>query len=191
MNNFIEILEYGNQRAASINLYSKLLQNNIIFINGEFNTNSVTEWQAQLLYLKSTLQRGDTINLYINSEGGEVYSCLGLYDLIQYTIKSGINVSTVNIAKAFSAAGYILMSGSPGLRQSLPNATTMLHQPSYGSYGTVTDMNIEMREGQRLKDTLNNIVKTHASTDLIELLEKDLYLTSQDMLNFNIIDHII
>lgn len=188
MKGLVEILEYSNQRFACIDIYSKMLQNRIIFVNEEFNADTVSEWQAQLLYLASISKEGDTIQMYINSPGGEVYSCLGLYDVMQSVIKRGINISTINIGLAASAASIILMSGSKGMRKSLPNATVLLHQPSGVSFGTVTDMEISTEESKRLKNVLSEIVKTHALEELVPLMERDYFLNAEEALKYNIID---
>lgn len=184
----IEVLEYGSQRVVGINIYSKLLQKGIVFINDEFTIDTVSEWQAQLLYLSSIYNANDTINIYINSPGGDVYSCLGLYDVIQRIKAKGIKIKTLNIGMAASAASIILMAGTKGFRECLPNSTVMVHQPSSATWGKVTDMKIDVDESERVKLLLNKIVAENASSELIPFMEHDKYLSAEDAQKYNIID---
>lgn len=192
--NTIGIIEPQGQHSQVIDLASKLLQSGIIFINEEFTGKYISKIQASLLYLKEVISAAESkenpITIYINSPGGEIYSLLGLYDVIQTLIKEGYVIKTVNIGIAASAAAIILLAGSKGYRYCLPNATTMLHQPSSGTYGTVTDMEIDVAETKRLKTCLNDIIQKHASKDLIPLLERDAFLTPEQALEYGIIDEI-
>ena len=97
---------------------------------------------------------------------------------------------TINIGIAASAAAVLLLSGSKGHRHCLPNSTVMLHQPSSGTFGTVTDMEIDVNETKRLKSTVNEIIKKHASVDLIPLLERDAFFTPEEAMTYGIIDSI-
>lgn len=190
----IGIIEPQGQHSQVIDLASKLLQSGIIFINEEFTGRYVSKIQASLLYLKEVISPKESeenpITIYINSPGGEIYSLLGLYDVIQSLIKDGYIIKTVNIGIAASAAAVILLAGSKGHRYCLPNTTIMLHQPSAGTYGTVTDMEIDVAESRRLKQDLNSIIKQHASEELIPLLERDAFLTPEQALEYGIIDKI-
>jgi ATP-dependent Clp protease protease subunit len=190
----IGIIEPQGQHSQVIDLASKLLQSGIIFINEEFTGQYVSKIQASLLYLKEVISPKESeenpITIYINSPGGEVYSLLGLYDVMQSLIKDGYVIKTVNIGIAASAAAVILLSGSKGHRYCLPHTTVMLHQPSSGTYGTVTDMEIDVAESRRLKQDLNSIIKQHASEELIPLLERDAFLTPEQALEYGIIDEI-
>lgn len=190
----IGIIEPQGQHSQVIDLASKLLQSGIIFINEEFTGQYVSKIQASLLYLKEVISPKESeenpITIYINSPGGEIYSLLGLYDVMQSLIKDGYVIKTVNIGIAASAAAIILLAGSKGHRYCLPHTTVMLHQPSAGTYGTVTDMEIDVAESRRLKQDLNNIIKQHASEALIPLLERDAFLTPEQALEYGIIDEI-
>ena len=190
----IGIIEPQGQHSQVIDLASKLLQSGIIFINEEFTGQYVSKIQASLLYLKEVISPKESeenpITIYINSPGGEIYSLLGLYDVMQSLIKDGYVIKTVNIGIAASAAAIILLAGSKGHRYCLPHTTVMLHQPSAGTYGTVTDMEIDVAESRRLKQDLNNIIKQHASEALIPLLERDAFLTPKQALEYGIIDEI-
>lgn len=190
----IGIIEPQGQHSQVIDLASKLLQSGIIFINEEFTGQYISKIQASLLYLKEVISPKESeenpITIYINSPGGEIYSLLGLYDVMQSLIKDGYVIKTVNIGIAASAAAIILLAGSKGHRYCLPHTTVMLHQPSAGTYGTVTDMEIDVAESRRLKQDLNSIIKQHASEELIPLLERDAFLTPEQALEYGIIDEI-
>jgi ATP-dependent Clp protease protease subunit len=192
--NTIGIIEPQGQHSQVIDLESKLLQNNIIFLSDEFTNDSVSTIQAELFYLTSKMtpeeSQTNPITIYINSPGGEVYCLLGLYDVIQLFIKQGYIIKTINIGIAASAAAILLLAGSKGHRHCLPNSTVMLHQPSAGTFGTVTDMEIDLEESKRLKQTLNEIVKKHASEELLSLMERDVYLTPEEAIKYGIIDSI-
>ena len=188
----VQIVESATSRMAVIDLESKLLQSNLIFITEEINERSVATYQAELLYLVSKMTPKESIEnpikIYINSPGGECYSFLGLYDIMQNLIEQGYVIETYNVGLAASAAAMILLSGMKGHRYSMPNSTIMLHQPSSGTWGKVTDMEIDVKESKRVKETLNNIVKTHASEELVEKMERDYWLSAEEALKFNIID---
>lgn len=193
MNN-VSIIEQAQSRMAVLDLQSKLLQNNNIFLTEEVNEQSIATIQAELFYLASKMtpeeSKNDPITIYINSPGGEVYSCLGLYDVMQLFINQGYVIRTINIGLAASAAAVILLAGSKGYRYCLPHSTTMLHQPSSGTYGTITDMKIAVTEGDRLKKLLNDIVIQHAGEQVVELMERDAWISPEEALKFNLIDEI-
>lgn len=193
MNN-VSIIEQAQSRMAVLDLQSKLLQNNNIFLTEEVNEESIATIQAELFYLTSKMSpeesKNDPITIYINSPGGEVYSCLGLYDVMQLFINQGYVIRTINIGLAASAAAVILLAGSKGYRYCLPHSTIMLHQPSSGTYGTITDMKIAVEEGDRLKKLLNDIVTQHAGEQVVELMERDAWISPEEALKFNLIDEI-
>lgn len=190
----VQIVESASSRMAVIDLQSKLLQSNLIFITDVIDANSVSTYQAELLYLASKLTPqesiDDPIKLYINSPGGECYSFLGLYDIMQSLINKGYIIETYNIGCAASAAAWILLSGSKGHRYCMPNSTVMLHQPSSGTWGKVTDMEIDVAESKRVKTSLNNLIKKHASEELLDKIERDYWMSADDALKFNVIDSI-
>lgn len=190
----VQVIESASSRMAVIDLQSKLLQNNLIFITEEITESSVATYQAELLYLVSTLSPADSkdnpIKIYINSPGGECYSFLGLYDIMQNLISKGYVIETYNVGLAASAAAMILLAGTKGHRFCMPNSTVMLHQPTSGTWGKVTDMEIGVKEGKRIKEALNEIVKKHASEDLVEKMERDCWLSAEEAKKFNVIDEI-
>ena len=192
--NHVNVIEQASNRMAVLDLQSKLLQNNNLFLTEEVDRESIATLQAELFYLTSKMtpeeSEVDPITIYINSPGGEVYSCLGLYDVMQLFINQGYVIRTINIGCAASAAAVILLSGSKGHRYCLPNSTVMLHQPSGGTYGPVTDMKIAVEEADRLKKIMNNIVRQHAGDEVVELMERDAWISPEEALKFNLIDEI-
>lgn len=192
--NYVNVIEQASNRMAVLDLQSKLLQNNNLFLTEEVDRESIATLQAELFYLTSKMtpeeSEADPITIYINSPGGEVYSCLGLYDVMQLFINQGYIIRTINIGCAASAAAVILLSGSKGHRYCLPNSTVMLHQPSGGTYGPVTDMKIAVEEADRLKKIMNNIVRQHAGDEVVELMERDAWISPEEALKFNLIDEI-
>lgn len=190
----VQIVESATSRMAVIDLQSKLLQSNLIFITDEITESAVATYQAELLYLSSKMapkdSEEDPIKIYINSPGGECYSFLGLYDIMQNLIKKGYIIETYNVGLAASAAAMILLSGSKGHRYCMPNSTVMLHQPSSATWGKVTDMETDVKEGKRVKEAMNNIVKKHASEELIDKMERDYWLSSEEAKKYNVIDSI-
>lgn len=192
MRNSINILETGQQRMACIDLQSKLLQNGIVMITEEIDSDTVTEYQEQLFYLMSKYQKGDVITLYINSPGGSVYDGLGLYDVIQIIKSKGIIVRTINIGKACSMASILLMAGTKGYRESTPNSTVMVHEISTYEWGKTPEILDATKELERLQNLMNNIISTNSDPELVNLCSrKDLWLGAEDALKYNIIDKIL
>jgi len=188
----IQVLETGNQRMVSLDLQSKLLQDNIIMIADEIDTESVTDYQTQLFYLMSKLQSGDIITLYINSPGGSVLDGLGLYDTIQLIKQKGIIIRTVNVGSACSMASIILMSGSEGYRESTANSSVLIHEVSAWWMGKTPDLLDQAEEIKRLQTVLDGIISKHSDSKLIELCKrKDLWLNAEDALKYHIIDKIL
>ncbi len=192
----IDILENSSHNLASLNLYSKLLTDNIILINEELNEYTVTSYQAQLLYLKSKLTPEETqenpIKLYINSPGGNVLDGLGLYDMIKYLQSKGYIISTVNIGSSCSMAALLLMSGTKGYRYSLKHCQVMIHELSSFNYGKFNELKDHYEQMTKLQSTLNKIIKINSSEEILSLCErKDLWLTADEAIKYNIIDQIL
>ena len=191
----ISILEKSNQRMQAIDLESKLLESGIIFITEVLDSDTVTSYQAQLLYLMSILKPEDTksnpIQIYINSPGGEVDSTFGLYDIMQMMINKGYIIKTVNVGLAASGASVILMAGSPGYRCTLPNCTVMVHQPHTKTAGTTAEIVNEGKEMQRIKDIMAEIARKHACKEVVPMLEKDSYMSVEDAIKYKVVDKII
>src|SRR4030042_5911716 len=192
MNNYLipMVIEQTNRGERSFDIYSRLLQERIIFLGNEIEDNIANVVMAQLLHLDAEDPDKD-IQLYINSPGGAITSALAIYDTMQF-IKSP--VSSRCIGQAASAAAVLLLAGEKGKRYSLPHARILLHQPSGGVQGTSMDVEIQTREMVRLRKLLNEIIAKHTGQDLKKIAKdtkRDFILTAADAKIYGIIDEVI
>jgi ATP-dependent Clp protease protease subunit len=191
MNNLVPmVVEQSNKGERAYDIYSRLLKERIIFLVGPINDNVASLVTAQLLFLESEDPKKD-INLYINSPGGLVTAGLGIYDTIQY-IKP--DVSTLCIGQAASMGSFLLAAGKKGKRLSLPNSRIMVHQPSAGFQGQVTDIEIHANEVLALKKRLNEIYSKHTGKsvdDIKKALERDNFMTPEVAKDFGLIDEVV
>ena len=191
MNNLIPmVVEQSNRGERAYDIYSRLLKERIIFLVGPVNDNLSTLVTAQLLYLESENPKKE-ISFYINSPGGLVTSGLGIYDTMQY-IKPP--VSTLCIGQASSIGSFLLAAGEKGKRFSLPNSRIMVHQPSAGFEGQVTDIEIHTKEILSLKDRLNKIYSKHtkkSESEIKKALERDNFMTPSEAKEFGLIDEVV
>lgn len=176
---------------SSNDVFSKLLSERIIYLSGPIDDNLATNVTAQLLYLES--QSSAPINIYINSPGGNVTSGLAIYDTMQYI---RCEISTVAIGQAYSMGSLLLTAGSRGKRFILPNTSVMLHQPSGGFQGQVSDIEIHARHVIRTKDRLNRIYQKHiregTSLETIhELLDRDRFLSADEAVSLGLADRVL
>ena len=177
----------GHERAYDI--YSRLLKDRIIFIDGEINDMSADLVVAQILFLDSQNSEKD-ISLYINSPGGSVTAGLAIYDTIQ-SIKC--DTQTICLGQAASMAAILLASGTPGKRFALPSSRVMIHQPWGGAQGQSTDISIQAKEIIRLKRLTIDYFASHTgkAADVVEAdMERDFYMSAQEALEYGIIDKI-
>ena len=184
------VIEQTNRGERSFDIYSRLLQERIIFLGSDIEDNIANVVMAQMLHLDAEDSEKD-IQLYINSPGGSVTSALAIYDTMQF-IKSP--VSSICIGQAASAAAVLLLAGEKGKRYSLPHARILLHQPSGGVQGTSMDVEIQTREIVRLRKLLNEIIAKHTGQDLKKIdkdTERDFILTAADAKTYGIIDEVI
>ena len=184
------VVEQTNRGERSYDIYSRLLKERIIFLTGPVEDNMATLMVAQLLFLEAENPKKE-ISMYINSPGGVVTSGLAIYDTMQF-IKPA--VSTLCIGQAASMGSLLLTAGEKGMRFALPNARIMVHQPSGGYQGQVTDILIHAREVESLKKRLNEIYVRHTGRELAaveEALERDNFLTSETAKAFGLIDNVI
>lgn len=178
----------GHERAYDI--YSRLLKDRIIFIDGEINDMSADLVVAQILFLDSQNSEKD-ISLYINSPGGSVTAGLAIYDTIQ-SIKC--DTQTICLGQAASMAAILLASGTPGKRFALPSSRVMIHQPWGGAQGQSTDISIQAKEIIRLKHLTIDYFASHTgkAADLVEAdMERDFYMSAQEALEYGIVDQIL
>jgi ATP-dependent Clp protease protease subunit len=191
MNNLIPmVVEQSNRGERAYDIYSRLLKERIVFLVGTINDNVASLITAQLLYLESENPKKE-IYLYINSPGGLVTAGLGIYDTMQY-IKPA--VSTLCIGQACSMGSFILAAGGKGKRFSLPNSRIMVHQPSAGFQGQVTDIEIHANEVLSLKKRLNEIYSKQTGKPVNEIklaLERDNFMTADNAKSFGLIDKVV
>ncbi len=191
MNNLIPmVVEQSNRGERAYDIYSRLLKERIVFVVGPINDSIASLVTAQLLFLESENPKKD-ISLYINSPGGLVTAGLGIYDTMQY-IKP--EVSTLCIGQACSMGSFLLAAGEKGKRFSLPNSRIMVHQPSAGFQGQVTDIEIHANEVLSLKKRLNEIYSKHTGKSVEEIktaLERDNFMIASDAKSFGLIDSVV
>lgn len=189
MNLIPTIIEKTNGTEKAYDIYSRLLKDRIILLNGEIDDNTSNSIVAQLLYLDSI--NHDDISLYINSPGGSVTSGMAIYDTMNF-IKS--NVSTICVGMAASMAAFLLSSGEKGKRYCLPNSEVMIHQPLGGAQGQATEIKIAAERILKLKDKLNKILSKNTGKDLkiVEQdTERDYFLNASEALEYGLVDKII
>ena len=184
------VVENEGRYERAYDIYSRLLKDRIIFLGSDVNEASANVVVAQLLFLQAEDAKKD-IYFYINSPGGSVYDALAIFDTMHYITN---DVHTVGIGVQASAAAFLLSSGAKGKRFALPNATIMIHQPSSGTRGKVTDQEIDLRESLRIKKLLETIMAKNTGQKLEQIhidMERDKWLTAQEAKKYGIIDEII
>ncbi|MFB2531738.1 ATP-dependent Clp protease proteolytic subunit [Paracoccus sp. p4-l81] len=184
------VVEQTSRGERAYDIYSRLLKERIIFLAGPFHDGMSSLICAQLLFLEAENPNKE-ISIYINSPGGIVTSGLAIYDTMQY-IKP--KVSTLIIGQAASMGSVIAVAGDPGMRFALPNARIMVHQPSGGFQGQVTDIMIHARESESLKKRLTEIYVKHTGRSYAEVetaLERDKFMSPEEALEWGHIDQIL
>ena len=184
------VVEQSNKGERAYDIYSRLLKERIIFLTGQINDNVASLVTAQLLFLEAEDPKKE-IYLYINSPGGLVTAGLGIYDTMQY-VKP--DISTLCIGQAASMGSFLLAAGTKGKRFSLPNSRVMVHQPSAGFQGQVTDIEIHANEVSSLKKRLNEIYSKHTGKSVDEVkaaLERDNFMTPDNAKEFGLIDKVV
>ena len=184
------VVEQSNKGERAYDIYSRLLKERIIFLTGQINDNVASLVTAQLLFLEAEDPKKE-IYLYINSPGGLVTAGLGIYDTMQY-VKP--DISTLCIGQAASMGSFLLAAGTKGKRFSLPNSRVMVHQPSAGFQGQVTDIEIHANEVSSLKKRLNEIYSKHTGKSVDEVkgaLERDNFMTADVAKDFGLIDEVV
>lgn len=184
------VIENEGRIERAFDIYSRLLKDRIIFVGEDINPHSANVIIAQLLFLENEDPKKD-IKMYINSPGGSVYDALAIYDTMQF-ISS--DIQTVGIGLQASAAAFLLSSGAKGKRFILPNATVMIHQPSAGTRGKVTDMEIDLKEGIRLKKKLNEIISENTGQTVKKIesdMERDYWMSSSEALKYGLVDKVL
>ena len=184
------VIENEGRYERAYDIYSRLLKDRIIFLGSDVNEATANLIVAQLLFLQAEDASKD-IYFYINSPGGSVYDALAIYDTMQYVTN---DIQTVGIGVQASAAAFLLSSGTKGKRFILPNATVMIHQPSSGTRGKVTDQEIDLRESLRIKRLLESIMAKNTGQKVEKIhedLERDKWLDAKEAKAYGIVDDII
>lgn len=183
------VIEKSNLGERSYDIYSRLLKDRIIILNGEINDDSSNIVVAQLLYLDSL--NNEDISIYINSPGGSITSGMAIYDTMNF-VKS--DVSTICIGMSASMAAFILACGTKGKRYILPNSEVMIHQPLGGTQGQATDIKIATDRIMKLKNRLNSILAKQTGQSLKKITsdtERDYFMNSNEALSYGLVDKII
>ena len=184
------VVEQTSRGERSYDIFSRLLKDRIIMLNGEVNDASASLIVAQLLFLESEDPDKD-IYLYINSPGGSITSGMAIYDTMQY-IKP--DVSTICIGMAASMGAFLLAAGAKGKRLALPNSEIMIHQPLGGTRGQATDIEIHAKRILKMKDTLNQILSERTGQPLEKIqmdTERDNFMSSIEAKEYGLIDEVI
>ena len=184
------VVEQTNRGERSYDIFSRLLNDRIVFLGEEVNATTASLVVAQLLYLEAQ-DPDKEIQLYINSPGGSVTDGMAIYDTMQY-IKC--DVSTICVGMAASMGAFLLSSGAKGKRLALPNAEIMIHQPSAGTKGQVTDMAIHLRRLEIIKKRLNSILAGNTGQSLETVTadcERDNFMTAQEALEYGLVDKVL
>jgi len=184
------VIEQTSRGERSFDIYSRLLKERVIFIVGAIEDHMANLVVAQLLFLESENPDKD-VHLYINSPGGSVTAGLSIYDTMRF-IKP--DVSTMCIGQAASMGAFLLSGGTKGKRFILPNARTMIHQPSGGAQGQATDIEIQAKEILFLRQRLNTLLAEHTgqSMDVIERdTERDRFMSSEQSVEYGLVDEVI
>ena len=183
------VVDQTSSGERSYDIYSRLLEDRIIFLTGEINDSVANTVVAQLIYLESKNPDKD-ISLYINSPGGSVSAGLAIFDTIRY-IKC--DVSTICIGLAASMGAFLLASGTKGKRYALPNSEIMIHQPLGGAQGQASDIEIQARHIQQIKEKINNVLSEVTGQELKKVqkdTDRDYYMTAEQAKEYGLIDEI-
>jgi len=186
------VLEQTSRGERSYDIYSRLLRDRVILLEGEVHDQMANLIVAQLLYLESENPEKD-ISLYINSPGGSVTAGMAIYDAMQF-IQPDVN--TIVMGQACSMGSLLAQAGAKGKRMILPNARHMIHQPSGGARGQATDMEIQVREILEMKKNLTNIYVKHNSVgktyeELAKDMERDFFMSAQQALDYGLVDSVL
>ena len=184
------VVEQTSRGERSFDIFSRLLNDRIIFLSEEVNDTTASLVVAQLLYLEAQDPDKD-IQFYINSPGGSVTAGMAIYDTMQY-IKC--DVATICVGMAASMGAFLLSAGAKGKRMALPNAEIMIHQPSAGTQGQITDMAIHLKRLETIKARMNRIMSENTGRSIEEVTsvcERDNFMSAQEAMEFGLIDKVL
>jgi len=183
-------VEQTNRGERSYDIFSRLLNDRIVFLGEEVNDTTASLVVAQLLYLEAQDPDKD-IQMYINSPGGSITSGMAIYDTMQYV---KCDVSTICVGLAASMGAFLLSAGAKGKRLALPNAEIMIHQPSAGTQGQITDMAIHLRRLEVIKSRMNKLLAENTGKSLETVTadcERDNFMTAEEARAYGLIDKVI
>jgi len=184
------VIDSDGHTERAYDIYSRLLKDRIVFLGEEVNQHTANLVIAQMLFLEAEDPKKDII-FYINSPGGSVYDGLGIYDTMQYV---KCDVQTVGVGLQASMGAFLLSSGTKGKRFVLPHSKILIHQPSSGTRGRVSDMEIDLKESMNLKTLLNSILAKNTGQKLATIekdVERDYYMTAEEAKTYGLVDSII
>jgi ATP-dependent Clp protease protease subunit len=184
------VIEKTGRGERAYDIYSRLLEDRIIFIGTAIDDIVANAVVAQLLFLQKEKKNQD-INVYINSPGGHITAGLAIYDTMQFV---QCNVATYCIGQATSMGAVLLMAGTKGKRHSLPNSRIMIHQPWGGAHGTAADIKIQADEIVKLKRVMNEIIANHTGQDLKKVekdTDRDFFMSADDAKSYGIVDEVV
>ena len=184
------VVEQTSRGERSYDIFSRLLNDRIIFLSEEVNDTTASLVVAQLLYLEAQDPDKD-IQFYINSPGGSVTAGMAIYDTMRY-IKC--DVATICVGLAASMGAFLLSAGTKGKRMALPNAEIMIHQPSAGTQGQITDMAIHLKRLETIKSRMNQILAENTGKTVEEVTaacERDNFMSAQEALEFGLVDRVL
>lgn len=184
------VIESTREGERAFDIYSRLLKDRIIFLGEGVNEHTANLVVAQLLFLANEDPKAD-ISLYINSPGGSVYDGLAIYDTMQFISP---DVATYGIGLQASMGAFLLSSGAKGKRHILPNSRAMIHQPSSGTQGKITDQEISLREGIYLKKRLNEILAKNTGQKLAKVekdVDRDYWMSAEESVKYGLVDKVV
>lgn len=184
------VIDKNGREERAMDIYSRLLQDRVIFLGTQVTDESANSIVAQLLYLQSVDPKAD-VHLYINSPGGSVTAGLAIYDTMQYI---SCDVATYCIGQCASMGAVLLTAGAPGKRFALPNSRVMIHQPLAGMEGTAEEIMIHAKEFQFIKSKINDILIKHTGRTLEEIqrdTDRDNFMSAEEARDYGIVDSVV
>ena len=184
------VIDKNGREERAMDIYSRLLQDRVVFLGTQVTDESANAVVAQLLYLQSVDPTAD-VHLYINSPGGSVTAGLAIYDTMQYI---SCDVATYCIGQCASMGAVLLTAGAPGKRYALPNSRVMIHQPLAGMEGTAEEIMIHAKEFRFIKEKINQILLTHSGRTLEEIrrdTDRDNFMSAEEARDYGLVDHVV
>ena len=184
------VIDKTGREERAMDIYSRLLEDRIIFLGTEVNSAVANSIVAQLLFLQSVDPKAD-VHLYINSPGGSVTTGLAIYDTMQYI---SCDVATYCIGQCASMGAVLLTAGAPGKRFALPNSRVMIHQPLAGMQGTAEEIMIHVKEFRQTKDKLNAILQKHTGKTMDEIVrdtDRDNFMSAEEAKEYGLVDQVV